>query len=77
LEISIPVDYNQFNISANSSYKALKPSQNKNDIAEKFTYITGINLHDDNLNIIGRANLAQPVVKRDEDKFVVKLRMDF
>lgn len=77
LEVSIPIDYNQCNVSNNPTYKRIKPSRNANELSEKFTYVTGINLHDDNLNIIGRANLAQPVVKRDEDKFVIKLRMDF
>ena len=41
------------------------------------TYITGLNLHDDNMNVIARANLAQPIVKTDSDKMVIKLRIDY
>jgi len=77
LEVSVPVDFNQFGISNNPTYKPMLPTNSKNELASKFTYVTGLNLHDDNLNIIGRANFAQPIVKRDEDKFVIKLRMDF
>jgi len=36
-----------------------------------------VTLHDNNLNVIGRANLAQPIIKREEDRVVVRLRMDF
>ena len=39
--------------------------------------ITGINLHDDNLNVVARAVLAQPVVKRDEDRYLFRMKMDW
>jgi hypothetical protein len=77
LEMSIPVNTSDFNSSSNPTYRELAPSDYVNETAERFTYITGINLHDNNLNVIGRANLAQPVIKREDDKFVIKLRMDF
>lgn len=76
-EVSIPVERSKFNLSSNPTYKDLIPSDYSNEIAQKFTYITGINLHDDNFNIVGKATLSQPFVKRDEDKVVIKLRMDF
>lgn len=77
LEVSVPAHQNLFNSSSNPTYKDLIPSDYSNEVAEKFTYITGLQLHDDNFNIVGRAHLAQPFVKRDEDKVVIKLRMDF
>lgn len=42
---------------------------------ESMTYVTTVNIHDENLNVIARANLAQPVPKRSQDKmtFVVKI----
>lgn len=76
-EISIPLEYNLHNLSSNPTYRAIKPTDRKNEVAEKFAYITGINLHDNNLNVIGRAHLAQPLIKREEDRMVIKLRMDF
>jgi hypothetical protein len=77
LEFSIPLERNELNVSNNPSYKDLRPTENANETAEKFVYVTGINLHDDNLNVVARANMSQAVVKRDNDRMVVKLRMDF
>jgi hypothetical protein len=77
LEVVIPAGHSQFNSSSNPSYQDLAPSDYPSELADKFTYLTGITLHDNNLNVIGRANLAQPVIKRDEDRLVFRLRMDF
>jgi hypothetical protein len=77
LEISVPMEQNQHNVSKNPSYRDLRPNDNFNESAERFTYVTGVQLHDDNLNVVARANLAQPVVKRDNDRYVIKLRIDF
>jgi hypothetical protein len=76
-EVSIPVSENLHNSSSNPGYKDLIPSTMSNEMAEKFTYITGVQLHDDNFNIIGRASLAQPFIKRETDRVVIKLRMDY
>jgi hypothetical protein len=77
LEVLIPAEQSLFNSSSNPAYQELAPSNYASETAEKFTYLTGLNLHDDNLNIIARAHLAQPIIKRDEDRIVVRLRMDF
>lgn len=76
-EVSIPVRSEFFNSSSNPTYKDLRPTSNFNETSDKFTYITGINLHDDNLNVVGKATLSQPFLKREEDRVVIKLRMDF
>jgi hypothetical protein len=77
LEILIPAEQSQFNSSSNPTYQELAPSDYPSELAEKFTYLTGITLHDNNLNVIGRAHMAQPVIKRDGDRLVFRLRMDF
>jgi hypothetical protein len=77
LEVNIPVERTLHNSSSNPTYQDLVPTDYSNETAEKFTYITGINLHDDNLNVIGKATLSQPFMKREEDKVMIKLRMDF
>ena len=77
LEVVVPAVTSLFNSSSNPTYKELAPSDYVSETAKKFTYLTGINLHDNNLNVIGRANLAQPIIKREEDRVVVRLRMDF
>jgi hypothetical protein len=63
--------------SSNPNYLPVSASTNANDTDKRFVYITGINLHDDNLNIITKTSLAQPVVARTADKFLFKIRMDF
>jgi len=63
--------------SSNPNYLPVSASTDANDTDKRFAYITGINLHDDNLNIITKTSLAQPIVARTSDKFLFKVRMDF
>lgn len=63
--------------SSNPNYLPVSASTDANDTDKRFVYITGINLHDDNLNVITRTTLAQPIVARTSDKFLFKVRMDF
>ena len=77
LEIQVPCPAGQINSSSNPAFKSLKASNYASDVNSDFVYITGLNFHDDNLNIIARTNLTQPLLKRDEDKFVFKIKMDF
>ena len=34
-------------------------------------------LDDENMNVIARTNLAQPVTKRETDKFMFRVKVDF
>jgi len=77
LEMLIPATTSLFNSSSNPTYRELAPTDYNNETADKFTYLTGITLHDNNLNVIGRANLAQPIIKRETDRVTIRLRMDF
>ena len=77
LEINVLADKGLINSSSNPAYKKLIPTDSPNEIAEEFVYLTGMQLHDNNLNVVGRANFSQPVVKRDGDRFTIRLRMDF
>ena len=77
LEIQVPCQGGKINSSSNPAYKHLKASDYSSDVNPDFVYITGLNFHDDNMNIIGRANLSQPVVKKIEDKFLFKVKIDF
>jgi len=76
-EINVLASAGTVNSSSNPNWKQLAPSDNPNETANQFVYITHVNLHDDNFNIIGKATLAQPLVKRDDDKFLVRLKMDY
>lgn len=79
MQIDIPVERGDFNVSKNPTYiKGLKPSNNLSDLEEtNFVYITGVNLHDENMNIIAKAKFAQPIVKRLNDRYNIRLKMDF
>lgn len=77
LEVNVLADKGLINSSSNPTFKKLVPTNNPNEVANEFVYLTGIQLHDDNLNVVGRANFAQPIVKRDGDRYTIRLRMDF
>jgi hypothetical protein len=68
------------NSSSNPSYAPLKESlrasgdPTDNDI---FVYISNINFHDENLNVIAKATLAQPALKREGEKILFKVGFDF
>jgi hypothetical protein len=48
---------------------------NEND--KKYVFISNVLLHDDNLNVIGRTSIAQPVLKRSGEKFLFKIKIDY
>ena len=77
LEVNVPCPKGTVNSSSNPTFKALKPTDYANETASQFSYITSVNLHDESFNIIGRANLAQPIVKRDSDGYLFRLRIDY
>lgn len=69
---------NTANSSSNPSYiQGLRPSADQIDEDDNFVYITGINFHDDNLNVVARTKLAQPIIKRDRTKLMFRTKIDF
>ena len=76
-EINVLAETGVINSSSNPNWKELKPTDYDHEQADKFVYITSVNLHDGNFDVIGRAVLAQPVVKRNDDKYLVRLKMDY
>ena len=65
------------NSSSNPSYIPVSASLNANETNAEFVAITGINFHDDNLNVIMKTKFAQPVVKRTDDRVMFKSKLDF
>ena len=65
------------NESKNSNFQSLRPTANANETDSVVTYISTIYLHDDNLNVIGKVKLAQPIQKREEDSFLFRVKLDF
>ena len=67
----------QINNSTNPSFLPLSASFDVNNEDNSFVYISGINFHDDNFNIIMKTNLTQPIKKKETDEFVFRCKMDF
>jgi hypothetical protein len=65
------------NSSSNATYAPLSASFSADDEDQKFVYITNVNLHDENLNIVMKAQLTQPIIKRSRSKFLFRLRHDY
>jgi len=76
-EINVLAPAGSVNSSSNPNWIPVPPTSNANETANKFVYITHVNLHDDNLNVVGKASLAQPIVKRSDDKFLIRLKIDY
>ena len=77
LVLNIPVKANEINLSQNSGFVSLPPTSNVNDSHLEAINISTVNIHDENMNIIMKANLAQPIIKTSEDEFVIRLKKDF
>lgn len=65
------------NSSSNPNYVIASSSLDANDQNSQFVAITGINFHDDNLNVIMKTKFAQPVIKRSSDKILFRTKLDF
>jgi hypothetical protein len=65
------------NESKNINYKNLKATPNANETDGIVTYISTVYLHDENLNIVAKVKLAQPIQKREEDSFLFRIKLDF
>jgi len=65
------------NTSSNPTYKPLYSSDYANDKDKGFVFINTLNFHDENLNVVARANLSQPIVKRPGDRIMFRVKFDF
>jgi len=77
LELLVPVPRSVFNSSSNPNYNTFKPFADSNEEAESFMYLSTLNFHDSNLNVVAKARMAQPVIKRLNDKFLFRVKFDF
>jgi len=75
LESIAPQNY--LNSSSNPTYRFTPSTNRPNEYDPNFVYITGINYHDDNLNVVMKTQLAQPIMKRHSEKILFKVKYDF
>lgn len=77
LVLNVPVEVNQFMSSSNKTYKSYPPDSLPHNEKLSTIHVTTVNIHDDNFNVIMKAQLAQPITKTEEDEFVIRLKQDF
>jgi hypothetical protein len=77
LEINVPCPAGLMNSSSNPSFQKLKSNDYANETADNFVYVTALNLHDDDFNIVGKAVFSQPIKKRTNDGFLTRIKVDF
>lgn len=64
--------------SSNPSWEpSLKASNNIDEFDKRYVYITDIFLHDENLNVVMKTKLAQPLLKSSGDRYKMTIKMDF
>ena len=68
---------NELNVSTNPSFLPLSASFDPNVEDNGFVYITNVNYHDENLNVVMRTQLAQPIVKINGSRIAIRSRLDF
>ena len=77
-ELNLPAKAGETNLSNNPTYiHDLKLNESAFNADEDFVYITEINIHDKNLNVLASAKLAQPFAKKSTDNVLFRLKMDY
>ena len=77
LRLSVPAEAGGLGESVNPTFRNLAPSALPSDKNQEFTYITNVNLLDENLNVICKTNYSQAIVKRVNDRFMIRIKLDF
>ena len=68
---------NQLNSSSNPNFVSVPPTSFPNDSDDSFVYVTGLNFHDSDYNVVMKTALAQPILKRTGDRVLFKVKFDF
>jgi hypothetical protein len=77
MRVDVVAPNNQMNSSSNPNFVAVPPTGYPNDPEKSFVYVTGINFHDKDLNVVMKSVLAQPIAKRSGDRILFKVRYDW
>jgi hypothetical protein len=77
LEMRIPISADEAVSSSNPTFQNLRPTNLPADAESSCNLITNMFIHDENLNIIGKVNLSRPIVRKDNDRYVFRFKMDF
>jgi hypothetical protein len=78
LKIEAIANQSSLNYSRNKTFdETLSPSALPDDEDDDFVFISNINFHDKDLNVIAKTQLAQPFLKKTGDSVLFKVQMDF
>ncbi len=77
MKVNVLAPANALNSSSNPSYVSLPPSPFPNDPDTTFVYVSNINLHDSDFNVVAKAQLAQPILKRAGDRIAFRIKLDW
>lgn len=77
LSIDVIAPANQLNSSSNPNYQKVPPTLYPNDPEKEFVYISSLNFHDENLNVVAKTQLAQPILKRPGSRIQFNCKIDF
>lgn len=77
MKFNVFLGANQFNSSSNPAFLPVSASSYPNDPDPNFVYVTGMNFHDENFNVVARTQLAQPILKRKGERYLVRTRLDW
>jgi hypothetical protein len=77
MKIDVFAQAGQINSSSNPTYLTLPPSLMANEWDDTFVQLSGINFHDDNMNVVAKTAFAQPIVKRASDRLCVRTKLDW
>ena len=77
-ELNLPAQSGETNQTKNKSkIENLRLDESAFNSDEDFVYITDIDLHDENLNVVASVKLAQPFAKKDSDNVLFRIKMDY
>ncbi len=77
---NVLLDAVSYNTSSNPSWSSSMSASfdpNREPENQKYVVVSNLNFHDEDLNIVMRAQLTQPIVKRKNDRFLIKVKMDY
>ena len=80
MKLNVLVDATSYNTSSNPTWNSSMSASfdaNRDPENQRFITISGVNFHDENLNVVMRAQLAQPLVKRVGDRYLLRVKYDF
>ncbi len=77
LVLNVPAHLGFFMSSSNKTFVSNPPDSNPNNETLSTVHVTTVNIHDENFNVIMKAQFAQPITKTEEDEFIIRLKQDF